>query len=612
MRSLGRGAHAVVALAIGIVLVGGGLVGNVRAVTPDPSNVVLVLDFSASILQDVANRGRFATALERMAARVDETSADLVAGDATVSLVQFATRAANYPNCVDLKLLGSPETVTRFSGCLRSVAAAYRKGVRNALTRQIGIDTNYVAAMELAATHLPATAVRPAMILFTDGKHDVAGVPVSQVPVARDRLFGARTPFALLPVGMGLDPADRVALASGLESLRVIRDMPACVSGAVFTWPQVVFESADEAGNAVAVALQDATCTFTVAPTPKPTPAPTPAAVKGIRLTPGDGLIQLVWGPGTTGATSSAAPAAPIADYTVRCRPTDGGDDDWVESKEGVSLERKATVDGLTNGKSYTCEVASVGPTGTSAWIAAGAPITPIGRPAAPAKPTVQGLDHAAIVAVPPDDGSGISKRHFECSPDNGATWPNAVDVSGATTTVQIDLTNGVEYTCRAFAENTTGVSDASPVSDVIRPCGSALECNPILLPALGAIALLMTLGILWALIALYRGRTTGYVVAVVDIVHTANIGHGSTLGIAFERDPTTKHVTGIVADKTRQADIRIRRLRDGRFAVRDRTGRKIATDGDAIVVADSVGARHALVLRAFDTNAASEVAMRR
>ena len=38
--------------------------------------------------------------------------------------------------------------------------------------------------------------------------------------------------------------------------------MPACISGAVFDWPQVVFQTADEAGNAVAVALQDATCTL--------------------------------------------------------------------------------------------------------------------------------------------------------------------------------------------------------------------------------------------------------------------------------------------------------------------------------------------------------------
>jgi hypothetical protein len=185
--------------------------------------------------------------------------------------------------------------------------------------------------------------------------------------------------------------------------------------------------------------------------------------------------------------------------------------------------------------------------------------------------------------------------------------------VSADSTTAEVDnLTNGVEYRCRAFAENATGVSDASPVSDAVKPCGSTLECNSVLLPVLGGIVLLMVFLILVALIALYRGRTQGYVVAVVDIVHTANIGHGSTLGIGFERDPETRAITGIVADRGRRADIRIRRLRDGSFAIRDRMGRRVATDGDAIVVADSVGARHSLVLRAFDTNAASAVASRR
>jgi hypothetical protein len=605
LRRRGSGASAAATLVAALLLVGGGLVPNVHAQGPDRSDVVLVLDFSASILEDVTNRNRFGAALERIAARVDETSADLVAGDATVTIVQFATKAADYPNCADLKLLGSPETVARFAGCLRSVAAAYRKGVRVSLTQKIGIDTNYVAAMEQAAVHLPVGAVRPALILFTDGKHDVAGVPVSEVPIALQRLFGARSPFALLPVGMGLDPTKRDALASGLESLRVIRAMPACATGAVFVWPQVVFETADQAGNAVAVALQDATCTFTVAPTPTPKPVPTPAPVKGIRLTPGDGVIDVAWAP----LAASPAPQ-PIVDYTVRCRTGDG---DWIESKEGVSLVPTTTVDGLVNGKTYQCEVAAIGPSGAGPWTAASTPVTPIGRPAAPGKPSVQSLDHAVQVTVTPDDAANLTGYRYECSGDNGATWPAAIDVSAESTTAEIDnLTNGVDYRCRAFAENATGVSDASLVSDAVRPCGSALECNPVLLPALGGIVLLMVAGILAALFALYRGRTQGYVVAVVDIVHTANIGHGSTLGIGFERDPDTRVVTGIVADRSRKADIRIIRLRDGRFAVRDRMGRREATDGDAIVVADSVGARHSLVLRAFDTNAASEVASRR
>ena len=128
MSRLGSAAQLVVAIVIGALLSGGALVPNARAVTaPDRSSVVLVLDFSASILQDATNRARFGAALERIAARVDETSADLVAGDATVTIVQFAAKAIDYEGCTDLKLLGDPQAVARFADCLRSVASAYRK-----------------------------------------------------------------------------------------------------------------------------------------------------------------------------------------------------------------------------------------------------------------------------------------------------------------------------------------------------------------------------------------------------------------------------------------------------------------------------------------------------
>src|SRR6185295_9466548 len=110
----------------------------------------------------------------------------------------------------------------------------------------------------------------------------------------------------------------------------------------------------------------------------------------------------------------------------------------------------------------------------------------------------------------------------------------------------------------------------------------------------------------------LFRGRTTGHVVAVVDVIHTANIGHGSSLGIGFERPAGTRTVTGIVADRGRGAEIRVRRLRGGgRFAVYDRQGRHVVDDGAPVVILDSMGVRHSLVLQAFATNAASEVASR-
>jgi len=607
MNRLGLAARSVVAIVLATMVMGGGFTPSARAVTPpDASDVVLVLDFSASILQDAANRGRFAAALDRIADRVDATSADLVAGDATMSIIQFATRAADYPGCTDLKLLNSPETVARFSGCLRSVAGAYRKGIDPALTTKIGIDTNYVAAMEQAAKHLPATSIRPAMILFTDGKHDVKGVPVSQVQPTRDGLFGSRTPFALLPVGMGLDPKERAALEAGLAGLKITRDMPACASGATVDWPQVVFETPDQAGSAVAVALQGTTCTFTVAPTPVPTPVPIPAAVRSIGVTALDGRIQLTWAP-------PATTPVPITDYKARCQPADGSGD-WIESTEGVALERSSTVTGLTNGVEYQCEVQAVGASSASAWTPAGLTVTPIGLPAAPGKPVVSALDRGVLIAVTPAASAGIDGYHYECSSDNGKTWSSVADTTAATaTTAQIgSLTNGVEYVCRAFALNTLGQSVASPVSDAIKPCGSFLDCNGLFVPVLGILGVVLAIGLLAAGIALYRERSRrGYVVAVLDVVHTANIGHGTRLGIGLERAPGSKGVTGIVAEPWKTADIQVRYLGNDRFQVRDTAGRHIATAGEPILVVAG-GVRHELVLRAFATAAASAVTSRR
>jgi hypothetical protein len=142
-------------------------------------------------------------------------------------------------------------------------------------------------------------------------------------------------------------------------------------------------------------------------------------------------------------------------------------------------------------------------------------------------------------------------------------------------------------------------------------PCGSAVECNPLLRPILAVLGVVLAGALLAIFVALYRERRRGYVVAVVDVMHSANLGHGSRLGIGFVRDPVTRRMTGIVADRGPKADVRIRHLRGDRFEVRDKAGRKVMTSGERIVVVDSAGGRHDLVLRAFATKAASQVSTR-
>ncbi len=145
-------------------------------------------------------------------------------------------------------------------------------------------------------------------------------------------------------------------------------------------------------------------------------------------------------------------------------------------------------------------------------------------------------------------------------------------------------------------------------MSDAVRPCGSAFECTPVLVPVAGGLGVLLLVALGLLVLAFLRSRRRGYVVAVVDVVHTANLGHGSKLGIRFVKDPGTRRLTGLVADRGPEADIKVRHLGRDRFEIKDRLGRRTATSGEAISIADSTGTRHELVLRAFDTKAASQV----
>ena len=456
---------AVIAALLGSALPVPSIGGTVAAAgNNDPSDIVLVLDFSGSILEDKGVRTDFADALDGIAARVEEIADTLTAGDATVSIVRFATKAADLADCTGLRLRQNAQAVADLAGCLRRVATAYRKGVDAALTKALGDDTNYVAAMERAAVHVPADAPRPAIIFFTDGRHEAAGVPVSEVIPARDRLFGDRSPFALLPVGMGVDPDDRPRLEAGLARLRLIREFERCEGGPL-EWPEVVFESAEAAGQAVAVALQNVSCTFTVEATPTPRPTPPPAPVANIRTTAGDAAIELAWNP------PADVDLSPIQDYRARCRPTAGGD--WVESTEGVSTDTSTTVAGLANGVEYACEVSAVRSGGAEVWTPAPLAAIPVGRPPAPAKPAAQPLDTGVRLDTTMPAGVRVTAYDFECSPDGGTTWTVQQQVGGDQPSAEIGgLTNGTEYVCRASATNESGQGDPSP-----RACSTATRC---------------------------------------------------------------------------------------------------------------------------------------
>lgn len=566
--------------------------GAIAVTAADPSDVVLVLDFSRSILDDRPNRERFAAALEEIADRVDETRDELVTGDVTITFVAFASRALAYPSCVNLGLLGSSDAVEAFSRCLRRMAGQYVRGVDAPVRADVGNDTNYVAALEVAARYVPEGAARPAVIFFTDGKHDIERVPESRVLPKAKALFGARSPFAFLPVGMGLDAARRDALESRLRALgNLTRDMKPCPNGEDFEWPTVVFPSAIEAGHAVATALEQVTCTFTVAEEPVPTPplVVPPGTVLDVHAVAGNGTVEVAWHAPTESGTD------PISGYRVRCRAV--GTEAWAVSRDTPPDELRATFTGLENGASYECEVSAVSVAGAGAWSPSDTAATPAGPPGPPAGIRVEAQDSAALATVVagPDGGTPVRDYRYECSADAGVTWtavndPVTADVASRLT----GLTNGTEYTCRAYAENAVGVSSPSSISPVFRPCGDLLECNPPLRWLLLGLAIALATVALMAVIRWWRSRTRKYITAHVDELGAVSLGRGPNAGMSFaggelQRDPRSS------------ADVRVRLLPGSRFEVTSAGQSTKVSSGQQVEVFDADGQSHLMTLRAHD-----------
>jgi hypothetical protein len=349
----------------------------------DPSEVVLVFDVSDSILDsDDGTNVEFAAALEGIADRVEVIADDLAVGNATVSFVAFGRTARPYPaRCQRLQLNADPAAVTRFEECLREITAEYAAGNRAPVKDRINTaGTDHVAALVEAADLLPDLSTRSAVIFFTDGQHDPPGSSRDgENVIARIRpAFEGRTPLAILPVGLG---AGAGAFESDLRRIfdQYLRDMAPCEGRAAFSWPEVVFPSGIEAGAAVALALQEVTCSFTVAPTSpplatsQPTPATTPSeappAIVDIPLVPGQPRVE----PLDAAARVSVDPVGgpPVEQYIFEC--TNGAG----RTVQNAGPEPSAVVTGLVNGETFQCVAYAQNQIGRSAASVASAAFAP-------------------------------------------------------------------------------------------------------------------------------------------------------------------------------------------------------------------------------------------
>jgi hypothetical protein len=603
-RAPARKPATLLALALSVAL---GFVGGANLVVAqtaqDPSSVVLVFDVSDSILgSDDGTNVEFAAALEDIADRVATIATDLTAGNATISFVAFARRAIPYPSgCQRLQLHDNPTAVAKFEECLRKVAADYRAGPRAPVKQQINTaGTDHVAALREAASLLPAGGSRDAVVFFTDGQHDPPGTDRDHENVVAivTPAFAGRSPLAVLPVGLG---AGAGAFQSELQAIynAFLRDMQPCEGRSSFAWPQVIFPAADAAGAAVALALQEVTCSFTVAPTTPPPPSPTPAppnAPVGVQVLAGNQSLTVQWSPPTAGK---------VVDYVVHCRPASGGD--WIESTEGKSTKTETVIEGLQAGVAYDCEVAASNGKSTSQFTPAAAPTVVLGIPGVPGQPRAEPMDGAARLSVDPvSGGAPVEQYDFECT---GAGGQKATGAGPEPNVVVSGLANGDTVQCVAYTENRIGRSAASLASASFSPCGGLFQCNPAAIWVAAGAGLLAILALLFVASRLYARRNRVWVTAQVDGGPNRPLGWGPRLGVALEQDDDGWYAA---QRPTRRAPIQVRYQGNNRFLVQSSAGARDVHQGDPATVREGSGETHQLILRRYARRLGEEAPMQR
>ena len=333
----------------------------------EPSDVVLVFDFSTSMQDDGKNLDT-ATALETIADRIPGYSNDLLAHQVSVHLVWFRGDAAPVPGCGEITMTAASQ-VDLFAKCLNQVASHYRAGVAD-WKKNVGshYGTNYEAAFNESVQRLVSGSTkRPAIVFFTDGDHtgqDSDKVPSDTSWLARIKVELTKlTDKAVLPVGLGVK--DRALHI--LEDLRDQTTLRGCPDSsgqtALIEWPKVKFANGIEAGDAVATAFASVTC---VSLNVNPPPPTAPGAPEPPNVAPGDGSATVKVAPPASDG------GAPVSGYQHECTATTSG-----ETIAGTGNLPEATVSGLQNGEEYRCRSAAINAVGTSPWSDQSGPVTP-------------------------------------------------------------------------------------------------------------------------------------------------------------------------------------------------------------------------------------------
>jgi hypothetical protein len=189
-----------------------------------------------------------------------------------------------------------------------------------------------------------------------------------------------------------------------------------------------------------------------------------PGAPTAVTATPGNGQATVAFtAPGSNGGSA-------ITGYTVTSTPGN------ITANGATS---PITVQGLTNGQSYTFTVKATNAIGTSQPSSPSNAATPTFVAVAPGAPTgvtaTAGNGIAVITFTPPvsNGGAAITSYTVTSSPGNRTASSNGSPI------IVTGLTNGQAYTFTVTATNSAGTSAASSPSSAVTPAQAARATPP-------------------------------------------------------------------------------------------------------------------------------------
>ena len=198
------------------------------------------------------------------------------------------------------------------------------------------------------------------------------------------------------------------------------------------------------------------------------TPSTIPSSPTSLSASAGDGSATISFTPGANGGNA-------ITNYQYS---TDGTN---YTALSPTDTSSPITINGLTNGTSYTIYLKAVNPNGVSS-ASSSVTVTPSTIPSAPTSLSASAGDGSATISFTPGANGGNAITNYKYSID-GSTYTD-LSPSDASTPITISgLTNGTSYTIYLKAVNANGDSSASTSVSVIPsqpPVSSSDTSDPV------------------------------------------------------------------------------------------------------------------------------------